>query len=255
MERRTHFGLAFALCVAAPAHAYAGALVTFESGPGGSTRVNTPWGIYIAETVADRIWIGSEVEWANSVADRLISDGDAHAVKTVVDSTLNRHNVIKDYPQLSVGGKFIYSIKTYMHFNDSPSAGKMSRQNGSEYFGVDWKPQDPSQKIITQVVIGGRSYTAHKCTFNSGFNSCEFYIPKSEMSVPGAVYFVLPDNNPAAIPMKSVTWNAFRGIRLKYLSKNVFPISRKDAVDLKNLHRINSAIPATFKFNDPMPAL
>ncbi|MDR3449313.1 MAG: hypothetical protein P4M15_06145 [Alphaproteobacteria bacterium] len=240
--KRTLFAAAiFAAC---PLPATAGETITISPGPGFSTRINTPWGTFIADDTPSGIWVGTEKEWTDSVARGVATkngDREVHLPGQKRDGL----NFVHSGSEAVMGSIHLYNIEAYSLIGVPPSA-KLHRPKppkGYENFGLVWIPQE-RLPIQANLSIDGRTIAPLDCTTSENFRACEFAVPRADLTKAVKVVFLLKGRQPGVTEFQSLARKAADDIVAKYRSLKGIAISDEDRTDLARLHEIDPNLPA-----------
>src|SRR5260364_377973 len=183
-------------------------------GPYGGSKINTPWGDYVAVPFGNTIWVGTVEEWM-------------------------------DIKAVSIGKPILYSITTNIVFGVKPSKKdkRPPKPKGAEYVIIVWVPSE-AVSIKAAIAIGNQTISPNDCS-TGHFSYCEFTVRKEQLTAGASIIFYSKRKSPSIINVESLAKQHFSDLSLKYKHVDGEPISDDDMRELQQLHNLDESIPLT----------
>lgn len=225
-----------------------------QPGPYGGYRVSTSWGNYMVVVDGNRAWVGTEEEFENArIKDILRRHGDREI--SIDGQSKNEHTIVsKALPTVRLGNAELAGINTTILFGvpADKKSHRPAKAEGYEYVSTLWvqgnRRQQASVKIYDEE--SKKSFQPFHCEYiaEMTMHSCEFAVPRTSLTHKSMLIFTSRQAAPSVVPMSSIAFQHHRILidKYKHSGSDGIVISDDDASDLRELHKLDSTVPASF---------
>jgi hypothetical protein len=238
---RSITGWVIAAAALLPAVATAQAVIRTGPGPGGNTRISTPWGDYIAVLQAGTLFVLTEEQYTKG----LIKDYAASAGHEQVNlAGIGKTYISKNDVRVQVGATALRQVSASIVVGvpADRKLGRPAKPKNSEYVQIVWLQQGPG-KIAANLSVDGQAIKPKTCRSDMGFYSCEFTVSHSLIPRRAEVVFTERGKAPGLWQVASLSQAHYAELQRKYAELKT-PIGAEDAADLAAVRRIDHEIPA-----------
>lgn len=209
-------------------------------GPGGNTRIMTPWGDYVAIQQAGTLFVIPESEYAKGLIRDYARKNNQEEVNLV---GMGKTYVRKDSVSIHVGNIRLREVAATIVIGvpASKKLGRPPKPKSSEYVQFVWVQQG-SGKVSARLAIDGKTFAPNSCGSNMGFFNCEFTVAHRLLAMPATAIFLQDRSAPGIWQMESLARTHYDGLKRKYAELKM-PLDKEDAADMAAIRAIDPSLP------------